>query len=125
MKYAVIWIDHKEARIVKLDDESPRYQTDHVEAQTGHLGEGHARILAEPKYLEDLARRLSELDEVLVTGPGTAKNELVSFIERKHPAWRAKIAKVEDSDQPTDGELADQGRKLLGAAGRMRGLHVR
>jgi stalled ribosome rescue protein Dom34 len=125
VKHAVIWIDHKEARIVKLDDESPRYGTDTVKAHTGHHDKGHGHVHADAKYLEDLARRLSAFEEVVVTGPGPAKDELVAFIESKHPAWRAKIVKVETSDHPTDGQLADHGRKILKAADRMHGVHVR
>ncbi len=125
MNHAVIWVDHKEARILKLDEESARYEAEHVKASTAHHDKGHHHTHAEPKFLEDLAQRLAAFDEVLVTGPGNSKDELASFIETRHPAWRKKIVAVEASDHPTDGQLADHGRRVLRAADRMKGVHVR
>lgn len=125
MKHAVIWIDHKEARIVKLDAESARYEVEQVKSPAGHHEKGHGHLHADPKHLEDLARRLSAFEGVVLTGPGPAKDELAGFVEQKHPAWKAKIVKVESSDHPTDGQLADHGRRVLQAADRMQGLHVR
>lgn len=125
MKHAVIWVDHKEARVIKLDDEGSRFEAEHVKADTAHHDKGHHHTHAEPKYLEDLAHRLSAFELVLLTGPGPAKDELASFVQQRHPAWKAKIAAVESSDHPTDGQLADHGRKVLRAADRMQGVHVR
>lgn len=125
MKHAVIWVDHKEARVIKLDDEGSRYEAEHVKAATAHHDKGHHHTHAEPKYLEDLAQRLSVFEAVLLTGPGPAKDELSAFVQQRHPAWKAKIVAVEGSDHPTDGQLADHGRKVLRAADRMQGVHVR
>ena len=125
MKHAVIWVDNKEARVIKLDDEGSRYEAEHVKAATGHHDKGHQHTHAEPKYLEDLAQRLSQFELVLVTGPGPAKDELAAFVQQRHPAWKSKIMAVESSDHPTDGQLADHGRKILRAADRMQGVHVR
>lgn len=125
MKHAVIWVDHKEARIIKLDEEGPRYEVEGVKAGAGHHDKGHHHTHADAKYLEDLAHRVSSFDAVLLTGPGPAKDELASFIGSKHPAWKDKIVAVEGADHPTDGQLADHGRRVLRAADRMQGLHVR
>ncbi len=124
MKHAIIWVDHREARIVKLDEDGPRYEAEHLKSSGTQHDKGKPGH-AEPRYLEDLARRLSAFDEVVLTGPGPAKDELATFIEHKHPAWKKKIVKVEGSDHPTDGQLADRGRKLLRGADRMQGVHVR
>ncbi len=125
MKHAVIWVDHKEARVIKLDDEGSRYEAEHVKAATGPHDKGHRHTQAEPKYLEDLSQRLATFEAVLVTGPGPAKEEFATFVAQRHPAWKSKIIAVEGSDHPTDGQLADHGRKVLRAADRMQGLHVR
>lgn len=125
MKHAVIWIDHKEAKVVKLDEESARYEVTRVAAPAGHHDKGHHHGKADAKYLEDVAHKLSTFDSVLVCGPGPAKDELAAYVGSKHPAWASKIAKVEGADHPTDGELAAHGRKVLGASDRMHGVHVR
>lgn len=125
MKHAVIWVDHKEARIIKLDEESARFEAEHVKAPSGHHDKGHHHTHAEPKHLEAVAQHLAPLDAVVLTGPGNAKDELAAFVEKHHPAWKAKIVAVETSDHPTDGQLADHGRKVMRAADRMHGVHVR
>ncbi|MFN7697542.1 MAG: translational machinery protein [Deltaproteobacteria bacterium] len=125
MKHAVIWVDHKEARVIKLDEEGARYEAEHVKAPVGQHDKGHHHTHAEPKFLEDLAHRLSAFELVLLTGPGDAKEELAAFVQHRHPAWKVKIAAIEPTDHPTDGQLAERGRKVLRAADRMHGVHVR
>ena len=71
------------------------------------------------RFYDEVARHLAEAGEILVTGPGTAKTELIHHLEEKHPAVARRVVKVETLDHPTDGQLLALARKQFKAIDRM------
>jgi stalled ribosome rescue protein Dom34 len=121
--HAVVWIDHQEARVFHFNledtekmvirphgsdkDRRREKQAVHQSADTLH-------------YLEAVTQAIADAGAVLVTGPGTEKNELLKHIEQKHPRLKGAIEAVEAADHPSDAEIVAHARKVLAAEDRMR-----
>ena len=76
--HAVIWIDHREARVFHfspLDVERlvvrPEHPTRHIHHKANCIGSGHAG--ADHDYLQDVAESVADAGSVLITGPPTQR----------------------------------------------------
>ncbi|MGD0723131.1 MAG: translational machinery protein [Roseiarcus sp.] len=122
--HAVVWIDHREARVFHFnateDDEQdvhPRDPTAHIHHHANEIGSGHAA--EDQKYLHEVAAAIADVKAALITGPANAKNELMKHIQRHDPRIAAIVAGVEALDHPTNGELIAHARRFFRAADRM------
>ncbi len=122
--HAVVWIDHKLARIFHFNveeadktvirpDHSVR-DISHGEKRTGH------RVADDRVFFEAVAKAIADAGAILIVGPADEKDELAKFLAKKHPAIRTHVEGVEKADHPTDGELLDHARRFVKAADRMR-----
>jgi len=122
--HAVVWIDHKQARIVHFSvDESDRtvIHPDHA-VRDIHHGEkrtGH-RVPEDRVFFEEVAKAIADAGAILIVGPSGEKDAFAKFLAEKHPATRTHVEGVESADHPTDGELLDHARRFVKAADRMR-----
>jgi stalled ribosome rescue protein Dom34 len=123
--HAVVWIDHQRAQIIKFNpDQSeltqihPHGGDRHLHHKRGSVGPGHAP--ENQAYYESVATALKGIGEVLVTGPASAKNELVKHIQAHNHALAKAIVGVESSDHPSAGEILAHARKWFERADRMR-----
>lgn len=123
--HAVIWIDHREAKVFHFSPTEidklvlhPDHPTKHIHHKAGTPGSGHAT--ADHDYLHAVAQSIANAGEVLITGPGNAKTELVDHIERHDPKLKALIAGVETVDHPSDGQLVAHARSYFKATDRMK-----
>jgi hypothetical protein len=122
--HAVIWIDHREARVFHFspgDAERlvlhPDHPTGHIHHKANAIGSGHAS--EDHAYLEAVACSVADAGEILITGPANAKTELVKHIHRHHPQLMNAIVGVETVDHPTDAQLVTYARKYVKATDRM------
>jgi stalled ribosome rescue protein Dom34 len=123
--HAIVWIDHHEAKIFQFDstevDATTIHSThphEHIHHKANARDSGHAPV--DTAYLQQVARALQHAGVVLVTGPASAKKELVTYMEREYPALASRIAAVQALDHPTDGELVKLAREFFVADDRMR-----
>jgi hypothetical protein len=123
-RHAVVWIDHREARVLEFnptEDEErvlhPRDPAAHIHHHANSIGAGHAA--EDQKFLHQVAASLDGVKAALITGPANAKLELVKHIEKHDPQLARIIAGVEAMDHPTDGELVAHARRFFRAADRM------
>jgi stalled ribosome rescue protein Dom34 len=124
-RHAVVWVDHHEAHLVKFGltgaDSTvlkSGSEPEHLHHKANSIGDGRA-----PKniaFYEKLAAALNGASTILITGPGSAKLELVNYIRSKHPSLAAAIVGVEPLDHPTEGELLKFARSYFKAEDRMR-----
>jgi hypothetical protein len=121
--HAVVWVDHKQARIFhfNVDDADKTVIRDHVvrdlharEKVTGH------RIEENKPFFEEVAKAIADAGAILIVGPAQEKDFFAKFLADKHPAIRTHVEGVEKADHPTDGELIDHARRFVKAADRMR-----
>jgi stalled ribosome rescue protein Dom34 len=123
--HAVVWIDHKQARVVHFNEDSSEPLVVHGSKSNPHLhhkansiDSGHAPV--DKKFLERVAQAVANAGALLVVGPASAKTELVNYLKQAHPQTAARISAVEPMDHPTDGQLLAHARHFFKADDRMR-----
>jgi hypothetical protein len=123
--HAVVWIDHREARIFHFNREQAEervLRADRPDVQVHHkagaIGSGKAED--DRSFLDAVAQALADAGEVLIVGPSGAKLDLVRCIERRHRELRDKLVGVESLDHPTDAQLVAYARSYFAAVDRMR-----
>jgi hypothetical protein len=122
--HAVIWIDHREARVFHFSPSEvdrlvlhPDNPTRHIHHKANEIGSGHAA--EDHAFLHAVAQSVADAGAVLVTGPANAKTELVKHIGEHDPQLAKKIVGVESVDHPSDAELVAHARKYFKAEDRM------
>ncbi len=115
--HAAVWIDHAEAKVYSLNRNAanewsvrPHDSHVHVHHKAGKGDSGHAH---DEGYFHSVADAVKDAGEILITGPGTAKTELMHHLERHDPAVAKKVVGVEALDHPTDGEFLNLARKAF------------
>ncbi len=122
--HAVIWIDHREARVFHFSPTDverlvlhPDQPTRHIHHKANSVGSGHAA--EDHDFLHATAESIADAGAVLVTGPGSAKHELVKHIDQHDPKLMKMIAGVETVDHPSDGQLVAFARHYFKTEDRM------
>ncbi|CAN5197777.1 hypothetical protein BH10PSE11_BH10PSE11_38510 [soil metagenome] len=112
--HAVIWIDHREARVFHLGG-------DDVERLVLHPEHPERRVdlkIEDPHYLKAAMDAISDAGAVLVIGPAHTKTDLVKYVEQHNPKLRSIIAGVETVDHPSDGQIVALAKKHFKATDR-------
>jgi stalled ribosome rescue protein Dom34 len=122
--HAVVWIDHREARVFHFNPTEadrlvlhPDNPTKHIHHKANSIGSGHAS--ADHDFLHAVAESIADAGAVLIAGPGNAKTELVKHIEQHDPKLKKIIAGVETVDHPSDAQLVAHARTYLKVTDRM------
>jgi stalled ribosome rescue protein Dom34 len=122
--HAVVWIDHREARVFHFSPTEvetlvlrPDHPTKHIHHKANSIGSGHAG--ADHDFLHAVAQSIADAGAVLIAGPANAKTQLVEHIRAHDPGLTKLIAGVETVDHPSDAQLVAHARKYLAAADRM------
>ena len=122
--HAVVWIDHREARVFHFNPTDvqklvlhPDNPTKQVHRKASSIGSGHAA--ADQDFLHAVAESIADAGAVLITGPANAKNDLVKHIDHHDPKLMKIIAGVETVDHPSDPQLVAHARHYLAATDRM------
>lgn len=122
--HAVVWIDHREARVFHfntLESEKTLVRSEHPHQNIHHKANagdsGHAPV--DNEFLRRVVLTLGQAGAILVTGPSSAKAELVAYIKREQPGLEERISAIETLDHPSDGELLGHARKFFKADDRM------
>jgi stalled ribosome rescue protein Dom34 len=122
--HAVVWTDHREARVFFFDREGAELQklTTTLPHHQTHNKAGTIdgkRNPPDESFYHDVALALEPAKEWLILGPGSAHIELADYIRSHHPQLAARIIGVEAADHPTDGQIVAHGRAFFRAADRM------
>lgn len=134
MKQIGLWIDHKRAVILILNEEGESMHM--IESGVGrHMSYRGATRPRTPysaqyqkaddrldkqfegylhQYYEKVVAHLRGADAVLIFGPGEAKQELKKHLEHHNPIY---IAGIEPADKMTDRQIAAKVRKYFEEAG--------
>ncbi|MDP2410189.1 MAG: translational machinery protein [Pseudolabrys sp.] len=122
--HAVVWIDHREAKVFHFNATDVEKLVLHADRPTkqihrkaNSIGSGH--VGADQEFLHAVAHSFADAGAVLIAGPADAKHELVTHIEKHDPALKKIIAGVETVDHPSDGQLVAFARKYFKAEDRM------
>lgn len=100
--HAVVWLDHQEAHVVMFDREHTQAQR--IKSRSHHKHQGKASDPAE--MFAAIATALQDVHEVLLTGPGLARDEFRQWCQQHQPALASKVTDSVPSDHPSDPQLA-------------------
>jgi stalled ribosome rescue protein Dom34 len=122
--HAVVWIDHREARVFHFSPTDveklvlhPDRPTKHIHHKANSIGSGH--VAADNEFLHAVAESIADAGAVLITGPANTKAELVKHIDQHDHNLMKLIAGVETVDHPSDAQLVAHARHYLLATDRM------
>src|SRR3954471_10778478 len=80
--HAVVWIDHREARVFHFSPTDverlvlhPDHPTRHIHHKANYIGIRHPS--ADHYYVPAVAESIADAGAILITGPANAKTELV------------------------------------------------
>jgi stalled ribosome rescue protein Dom34 len=129
MTHAVIWIDHKEARIFHVHPEavdeatvlSPQH---HIHRHPKSRGEARERPEDTKHFFDAIARELGRLDAILIVGPSSAKLEFFRFVHEHHRRIESKVLGSGTADHPTCGKIVARAEIYFKASDRMAGSDV-
>ena len=118
--HAVIWIDHREAKVFSMNltgasDEwtvRPHDKHVHIHHKAG-TNSSSGKAPEDKHYFHSVAEAVADAGEILIVGPGTAKQELRKHMSEHDPKIAAKVVGVEPVDHPTDGELVNIAKKFF------------
>ena len=121
-----LWIDNREAIIVKLTDKSEqitRINSD-VEKQIRFAGGSRKDGLQTTealrgkkldtqlgKYFDDIIAHIRDAELIQIFGPGDAKNELAKGLEKD--GLKERIVEIETADSMTDNQIAAKVREYF------------
>lgn len=113
--HAVVWLDHREARIFFVDrnasaelDVASKAPKAHLHHKAGSIS--GKRSADDQNFLNDIVKALAPAQEWLIMGPGSAKTEFVKHVHRHEPRLADHIIGVETSDHPTDPQIVAHAR---------------
>ena len=107
MTHEIVWIDHREARVLPLDADAVVVRTPQHVHRRHPKGESGAKEHPEDAkhFFHAVAQALAGATHVLVVGPSTARLELAHYAHEHDRALEAKIVGSETVDHPTDPQL--------------------
>ena len=107
--HAVVWIDHTEAHVLSFD---PAHAEAHkIRSRTHHKHQGRATDLA--PFFQDVYAALAGSQEVLLTGPGSMRDEFAKWVKTQHGDKAARFVASVSADHPTDAQLVALARKYF------------
>lgn len=110
LSHVVVWVDYQEAHVIQFNagaSETEIIKTKskhhHSHQKTGSSGDG--KISTDQDYSHEVVLAVSEANEILIVGPGSAKLELLKHANKHDAKVSEKIIGVETVDHPSDGQL--------------------
>lgn len=105
--FAAVWIDHHEAKIFHV--EATTFAQETVRAPFHQLSRKAAeqgRHAGSDDFYQAVIKALKESEVILLTGPSSAKLDLLRYMHAHDHVMQAKVVGVETLDHPTDGQMA-------------------
>lgn len=116
---AVLWIDHKEARVFSVDGAIARKLLATLPDEEEHrpnkaTASGRRGEHIYEKYYGTVLQALRDVGPLLLCGPSTAKLEFTRYLDKHAPDVARKIVGVETVDHPTDRQLVALAKNRFG-----------
>jgi hypothetical protein len=114
--HAIVWVDHRVAKIFYLGLDSTDQQMVHADLPTGHLHHkantiGSGKAHDDPTFFPRIEEALQHSQAVLIVGPGNEKTLLLKFLGEGRGSREGRELRAEACDHPTDREIVAMGRR--------------
>jgi stalled ribosome rescue protein Dom34 len=115
MSAVIVWLDHQEAQVYHLSAQGTKKEHLKKHAHEHSNSHGDARHHQQDEHFyHEIAGKLAGAEEVLLMGPGLAKNHFKTHLEKHHHAVLAKkVVGVETVDHITENQLMETARKFF------------
>ena len=107
--HAVVWLDHQEAHVLMFDREHVQAQRIKSRSHHKHQGKPHDT----QALFGDMAKALAGTHEVLITGPGSARDEFRDWCKTHASAVAHTIVDTIASDHPSDAQVVALARQYF------------
>ena len=107
--HAVVWMDHQEAHVLMFDREHVERQR--IKSRSHHKHQGKVGDVA--AFFGDVAKALNGTHEVLLTGPGAARNAFREWSKSHAKATASVIVDSIATDHPSDNQLVALARQYF------------
>lgn len=107
--HAVVWLDHNEAHVAMFDKAHVEMQRIRSRSHHKHQGKDHD-VSA---LFSDVAHALTGCKEVLLTGPGLARQQFRDWCTEHRAATASSIVDSVASDHPTDAQLVAMAKQYF------------
>lgn len=107
--HAVAWLDHQEAHVLMFD--KAHIEAQRIKTRSHHKHQGKADDSS--AFFKQIAQALQGCHEVLLTGPGQARNQLREWIAVHDRALHGCIVDSVPADHPSDGQLVAMARQFF------------
>lgn len=113
---AILWIDSQIARVFEITGDQVHTRVFRREEPEKHINPHTPRAgHYENRFFHAVAGHLSDVQALLVLGPGVVKDQFFHHVQTDHPKLAARILAVESADHPNDAQLLAYARKHFGA----------
>lgn len=123
--HTVIWIDHREAKILNFNIDQYDAQTvrskhhdQHLHHKANSRGSGHAA--PDHEFFARVAQAVADAGALLIVGPSSAKQEFGKYLKEHAAQVAARVSAIESLDHPSDGAIVAHARHFFRADDRMR-----
>jgi hypothetical protein len=128
MRYGVVWIDHKEARVFEVDGDVIRPAV--INAPGPHIHrkpkDQVVRVRNHPnderRFFREVARALEGRGQILLVGPSQTKLRFFRHLQTYDLGLEARIVGIETLDHPTDAQLVAHVRDYFHQASARQGV---
>lgn len=107
--HAVVWMDHNEAHVVMFD--RAHVESQRIKSRSHHKHQGKVGDVS--AFFAELAKALHGSREVLLTGPGLARNEFRDWCTTHDKATANVIVDSIATDHPTDAQLVAMAKQYF------------
>lgn len=107
--HAVVWLDHSEAHVLMFDREHVEAQR--IKSRSHHKHQG--KTADDVAFYAAIAEALAGTREVLLTGPGLARNSFRDWCNSHQKAIAGVIVDSIAADHPTDAQLVALARQYF------------
>jgi stalled ribosome rescue protein Dom34 len=107
MALVAIWVDQQHAKLYHYTQSGivkEEFQDRHVDHHShGSDQKDHQRL--EAKLFKQFTSHLTKAEQILILGPGMAKNHLKNYLESHDPHCAKKIVGLESMDHASDAQV--------------------
>jgi len=117
MSLITVWVDQKQAKVFKFISGEIKEQEfeGHFPEHHTHGADSREEQKHEEQVFKKLMPQLNDAEEILILGPGMAKNHLKKYLESHSAALGKKIVGCEATDHPTEPQLRSMANKFFQA----------
>lgn len=116
-KHTIVWIDHKRARIIRLQAEA----TDDSTIQGQHFIQKHRSDSDATKdqpddtwqFFQRIAHALADAAWTVLVGPAAARLEFLSYVHRHDPRLESKLIVIDSLEHPLDGQIVEYAQQYF------------